>query len=195
MSDNEHDDHEEIARRLREDGQAQAPPDLAGEVMKRVRSEPRRSTSAVRRPLVTLLAASLVTVALVAGLAKLGSGSSSSAGGTSGGGAEALSPGTDKPAQPEVVQSSVVDGVPKTAFRSLKIYDTTLTAGNASGHCAVVDRVAAGEFSLAVPYDEWDSVRAQLDSAKQRPHASPLVTVELHRLARGAAWPPGITCP
>jgi hypothetical protein len=45
MSDIEHDDHEEIARRLREDGQNLGAARSAGEVMTRV-LEPRRSPSA-----------------------------------------------------------------------------------------------------------------------------------------------------
>jgi hypothetical protein len=195
MSDIEPEDHEEIARRLRDDGQAQAPPDRAGEVMKRVRSEPRRSTSAVRRPLVTLLAASLITVALVAGIAKLGgSGSGSAAGGTSG--AEAAhSPTTGKSGQDQVVQSRMFDGVPRSALQSLKIHGTVPAAsGNATGAYCPLDSVA-GSFSLFVPYDAWDSVQAQLDSATRVQSSSHRVTVQLRRLARGAVWPPAITCP
>jgi hypothetical protein len=198
MSDIESEDHEEIARRLREDGQAQAPPDLAGEVMNRVRSEPRRSTSAVRRPLVTLLAASLITVALVAGIAKLGGGGSgSAAGGFSGGGgtSEANSPSITGAGQGQVVQSKVFDGVPKTALQSLRIHGAVPAAADngKSGYCTL-DRVS-GSLSLFVPYDAWDSVQAQLDSAKLSQSSSHRVTVQLHRLAQGAAWPPAITCP
>jgi hypothetical protein len=198
MSDIEHDDHEEIARRLREDGQAQAPPDLVGEVMKRVRSEPRRSTSAVRRPLVTLLAASLVTVALVAGLAKLGGGGSGSAvGGASG--SEAHAPGTSggKQGPAEVVESKRVAGVPKSALPNLTFNGTTLDAlGDATpGACPADAFIARKHFTVSVPYSAWGSVQAQLDSAKLLPYTSPLVTVQLHRLAPGVALRLAITCP
>jgi hypothetical protein len=203
MSDNEHDDHEEIARRLRDDGQAQAPPDLAGEVMKRVRSEPRRSTSAVRRPLVTLLAASLITVALVAGLAKLGgTGSGSAAGGVSGGGGSHVqSPETSggKGLAP-IVESKRFDDVPRSVIRHLAANGLIVldsAAGNtATGDCRPDAFFKAGvPFALTVRYSAWDSVQAKLYSSKMAPYASPLVTVQLHRLARGAMWPPAVTCP
>ncbi|MDX6494782.1 MAG: hypothetical protein QOE17_768 [Gaiellales bacterium] len=196
MSDIEPEDHEEIARRLRDDGQAQAPPDLAGEVMKRVRSEPRRSTSAVRRPLVTLLAASLITVALVAGIAKLGGGGSgSAAGGVSGGGGGIEAHSSDKSGQGQVVQSKVLNDVPKTALQRLKIHGAVpATAGNPTSVYCPLDTVAS-RFSLFVPYDAWDSVQAQLDSAKRLQSSSHRVTVQLRRLAPGAVWPPELTCP
>jgi hypothetical protein len=206
MSDIDHEDHEEIARRLRDDGQAQAPPDLADEVMKRVRSEPRRSTSAVRRPLMTLLAASLLTVALVGGIAKLGGGGSgSAAGGFSGGGggSEANAPATSdgKPGQARIVESKRLADVPRSALSHLAASGSiTLdsVAGNDAGYCRPdVFFKAGGPFAVAVPYSAWDSVQAQLHSAKmaQPDSSSSRVNVQLHRLARGAAWPPAVTCP
>jgi hypothetical protein len=199
MSDIEPEDHEEIARRLRDDGQAQAPPDLAGEVMKRVRSEPRRSTSAVRRPLVTLLAASLITVALVAGIAKLGGGGSGLASaGSSGGGSEAThSPTTGKAGQGQIVDSKQVADVPRSALPGLTFNGTTLDAlGNATpGACPADAFNARNHFTVSVPYSAWRSVQVQLDSAKLLPYTSPLVTVQLHRFAPGVALRPVITCP
>jgi hypothetical protein len=199
MSDIEHDDHEEIARRLRDDGQAQAPPDLAGEVMKRVRSEPRRSTSAVRRPLLTLLAASLITVALVAGLAKLGgTGSGSAAGGFSGGGGSHVqSPETSGgKGVAGVVDSKRVADVPRSALPNLTVDGTTLDLlGAATPGCPADAFSARKHFTVSVPYSAWGSVQAQLDNAKLLPYTSPLVTVQLHRLAPGVALHAAITCP
>ncbi len=195
MSDIEHDEHEEIARRLREDGPAQAPADLAGEVMKQVRSEPRRSTSSVRRPVVTLLAASLIVVALVAGLAKLGGGSSSSsssAGGSSGGGAEV----TRSAGGASVVETKDVHLVPKAALGKLSAYAPGISSDALRAACPAPPSNGRQSFSLAVPYNDWDSVQAQLDAAKLLPYSSPLVTVHLRRLAPTATLTKdALTCP
>jgi hypothetical protein len=194
MSEFDPNQHEEIARRLREDGPAQAPADLAGEVMKQVRSEPRRSTSAVRRPLVTLVAASLIVVALVAGLAKIGSGSSSSAGGSSGsgGGAEVTRSAGDA----SVVETKDVHLVPKAALSKLSAYAPATSFDALRAACPAPPSNGRQSFSLAVPYDDWDSVQAQLDKAKLLPYSSPLVTVHLRRLAPAAPLTKdALTCP
>src|SRR5690348_15262054 len=81
MTDNGH-DHDELRRRLADEGQATAPPDLAPEVMRRVRAEPHRREHRVLRPVATLLAAAVLVAALFAGVSRLGgSGSMSSGGG------------------------------------------------------------------------------------------------------------------
>jgi hypothetical protein len=203
MSEIDPNEHEEIARRLREDGPVQAPSDLAGEVMKRVRAEPRRSTSAVRRPLVTLLAAALVTVALVAGIAKLGGGSASTAGGgsTGGGGGEMQGPAISGHG-PNVVESKMVTRVPRRALLGLRVNGILLSdtaSGSANGRCAA--KGSAFEplhpYTLDVPFAAWESVQAQLDSARKSavPAAAPLVSVQLRRLARGVTTPGALTCP
>lgn len=95
-------DHDEIARRLRESGTVQAPERLRGEVMDQVRAEPR--TRPARRsflmPVLPYAAAAAALVGVVAALAHFSgpasnSGSSgATAGGASGasGGGQALSP-------------------------------------------------------------------------------------------------------
>jgi hypothetical protein len=204
MSDIDPNEHEEIARRLREDGPVQAPSDLAGEVMKRVRTEPRRSTSAVRRPLVTLLAAALVTAALVAGIAKLGGGSASSAGGgsTGGGASEAHAPSLpgDSVAGAKVVQRATVSGVPRAALLGLTVNGIQLsTAYGPNGRCALNGSAfeALHPYTLDVSFAAWESVQAQLDTARKAavPAAAPLVSVRLRRLARGVTTPGALTCP
>ena len=62
MTDNGHTDHEQLARRLHEQGQAQAPPGLAGDVMRQVRAEPRQPQRTWLRP-VALCAAVAVLLA------------------------------------------------------------------------------------------------------------------------------------
>ena len=81
MTDNGHTDHEQLARRLHEQGQAQAPPDLAGDVMRRVRAEPRRPQRAWLRPVALCATVAVLLLAGIAGLTRIGgSGQSSSAG-------------------------------------------------------------------------------------------------------------------
>jgi hypothetical protein len=200
MSEIDPDQHEDIARRLREDGPVQAPSDLAGEVMKRVRMEPRRSTSAVRRPLVTLLAAALVTVALVAGIAKLGGGSASSAGSVGAGGeSEAHAPSSDKNALPEVVQSKVVDGVPRSALKNLSIPGVVLSSLDSPNlRCYAPTNAfgAARALTLDVPFADWYPVQLQLRAARDSvTAATPGITVHLRRLAPGSTAGDAVTCP
>jgi hypothetical protein len=76
-------DHEDIGRRLREEGQATAPPDLLPQVMAEVRAEPHRRQPrwmALPRwqPLAAWAAAAAVLVAIGVGLAHLPGGTSSS---------------------------------------------------------------------------------------------------------------------
>jgi hypothetical protein len=80
MTDNGHTDHEQLTRRLHEQGQAQAPADLAGDVMRRVRAEPRQQQRTWLRPVALCAAVAVLLAASVAGLARIGgSGQSSSA--------------------------------------------------------------------------------------------------------------------
>ncbi|MDX6534759.1 MAG: hypothetical protein QOF68_2503, partial [Gaiellales bacterium] len=82
MTDDER--HDEVTRLLREQGSAPAPPGLRDEVMRRVRQEPRAAARPVRRSVLTLVAASLITIALVGGISRLG-GSGVSGGGDAAG--------------------------------------------------------------------------------------------------------------
>jgi hypothetical protein len=83
-------DHEEIARRLRDEGMASAPPDLADAVMEQVRQEPRRRAARARRwrrPVLALAIGAAAAAAVVVGLSRSSpgpghSGALSSAAGT-----------------------------------------------------------------------------------------------------------------
>jgi hypothetical protein len=96
--------YDQLRSRLADQGRASAPPDLAAEVMRRVRAEPRGGERRLLRPAATLIAAALVVVAALAGIAHLGNGatgSSSSNGGkraassaVGGGGSSSAAPTT-----------------------------------------------------------------------------------------------------
>ena len=79
MTDNGHTDHEQLGRRLHEQGQAQAPPGLAGDVMRQVRAEPRQPPRTWLRPVALCAAVAVLLAASVAGVARIGAGQSSSA--------------------------------------------------------------------------------------------------------------------
>jgi hypothetical protein len=194
MSEFDPDSHEEIARRLREEGPATAPPDLARELMRRVRSEPRGSTSSARRPVVTLVAAAAVIVALLAGVSKLGGGSSSSAGSVGGGGVSGLATtGTDQ-AEASIIESKTLRHVPRSAIFGLKF---AAADSLAPASCAGQALSNARQLALAVPYTEWEAATVQLENARRLdPYDVPRVTVRLHRLAPGAKVAGAvITCP
>jgi len=80
--------HEEIARRLREQGMAEAPPDLRDEVMRAVRAEPHASASRRRlprpslpawRPVAVWVGVAACLLAAGVGVTRLGGGSGGSA--------------------------------------------------------------------------------------------------------------------
>ena len=201
MSDLDPGQHEEIARRLRDEGLAQAPPDIAGEVLRRVRSEPRRRTSSVRRPLTNLLAAAVIIAALVAGVAKLGgSGSGSASGGgsaleTSSG--HGVSVGAAPTKSPGIERSTVIDGVPYSALHNS---GTTATLGpiydQARSMCANGRLAQRRGVTLFVPDNSWSAVQQQLQAAKALlPYDKPRVRVRLRRVAAGAASAYTLTCP
>ena len=96
MTDNGH-DHEELRRRLADEGQATAPPDIAPEVMRRVRAEPRRREHRVLRPVATLLAAAVLVVAVFAGVSRLGGSGSMSSGGAGAAAGVSQAPKTSGP--------------------------------------------------------------------------------------------------
>jgi hypothetical protein len=186
MTDDER--HDEVTRLLREQGPAQAPPDLRDEVMRRVHDEPRGKTTKARRPLLTLLAAALITVALVGGISRIdggGSGSAGSAPQTSAGSMSELStnPGADSGAAGATLSPpATIDNVPAKALLSV------LDSNNIHrDQFAVVPQlnIRADVVKLYVPSSKWQQVRValqQLAQAKAVPDAH-RVEVRLYR------WP------
>jgi hypothetical protein len=198
MSDLEPGQHEEIARRLRDEGLAQAPPDIAGEVMRRVRSEPRSSSSRVRRPLTSLLAAAVILAALVVGVAKLsGTGSGSASGGsvaetTAGQGAHS---GAIPSKSPDIARSVVIHDVPLSALRNAGAVGK-YGAGQPQALCPLGYLDHRAGVTLFVPDSAWSAVQQQLRSARALlPNDTPRVRVRLRRVAAGAANAYSLTCP
>jgi hypothetical protein len=120
MSDD--DRYDELRRRLADEGQAPAPPDIAPAVMRQVRSEPRGDRTRILRPLATLVAAALLAAAAFVGIAHLGgSGNSSSGEAAAGAGGGSQAP-----------RSSGANGIASDAAKAPKsvivrhVYDTYL---------------------------------------------------------------------
>ena len=129
MSDREQPpNHEHIARLLREQGPVEAPPDLAPEVMRQVRAEPReRRVPRIRwRPAVGIAAAAACLLALGVGIAHLGSGGATSSSSGGGGGGNALE------AAPQDASRSAPGGGTYTIARS----DAEAIFGSAAGALA-----------------------------------------------------------
>jgi hypothetical protein len=186
MSDDER-DHEQLRRRLADEGQAQAPADLAGDVMRQVRAEPRRRPRRSLRPALVPLAAALLAAAAIAGLSRLDIGGAGSASGggsfaeTQGAGGRALSSphSAGNVATPDLRINGVATGTALHVFGPLP------------------ERCAAHPdfFIAAVPGPVYDSVQQQLQrSAAQAAPGTPRVNVQL-RHAPKAQTQIRITCP
>ena len=152
MTDNGHTDHEQLTRRLHEQGQAQAPADLAGDVMRRVRAEPRQPQRSWLRPVALCAAVAVLLVAAIAGLTRIGgSGQSSSAGsaaethaaGSAGGLGESLG---QKAAPDATTQERRVAGVPTDKLATL----SPLPFCPAHAHAYAL-RVPAGRYADGQP--------------------------------------------
>jgi len=86
VSENGGNDHDRLTRLLREQGPAKAPPGMAGDVMRRVRAEPRPAERSRWRPAALLAAATIAIIAAVLGISRIGTGASSSGSKANGGG-------------------------------------------------------------------------------------------------------------
>ncbi len=192
MTDNGHTDHEQLARRLHEQGQAQAPAGLAGDVMRRVRAEPRQPQRAWLRPVALCATVAVLLVAGIAGLTRIGgSGQSSSAGSaadthagaigaapeTSQGGGQALND-TGTKAAPTALRK--VAGVPTDKLETL----SPLPFCPANAHT----------YALRVPAGRYNAVSHQLQAwAAAKPAGAPTFDVQIRRASASARL--ALTCP
>jgi hypothetical protein len=183
--------HDELRRRLAEQGAASAPPDLADEVMSRVRAEPRRrERPAWLRPTLGLVAAAVLVVAALAGISRINagtsSGSSSAAGAIAGpaSSSERYAPG------PASADQALVKHVPAAQLQQL------LGVKAASGVLPSMSSITCqpARIDVRVPSAVYDSLQAQLRQAAASVSAARRVTVVLHR-GGTAVRTLRVTCP
>jgi len=190
MTDNGHTDHEQLARRLHDQGQAQAPVDLAGDVMRRVRAEPRQQQRTWLRPVALCAAVVVLLAASIAGLARIGgSGQSSSAGSAAsslpraamgGGGSESNGDSIAKAPSFSMSGQRHVAGVPTDKLATL----SPLPFCPAHAHT----------YALRVPADRYGDVNRQLQAwADARPAGATTNNVLVHRAPASARL--ALTCP
>ncbi|HVI20029.1 MAG TPA: hypothetical protein VM712_16755 [Gaiellales bacterium] len=190
MTDNGHTDHEQLTRRLHEQGQAQAPASLAGDVMRQVRAEPRRHQPTWLRPVALCAAVAVLLAASIVGLARIGgSGQSSSAGSaaethaamgavprTSQGGGQA--PGDSDAKAPNALRNLMAVPADKLATLSPLPF------------CAA----QAHTYALRVPAGRYAAVSRQLRTwATATPAGATTYNVQIRRAPASAQL--ALTCP
>ena len=184
MTDNGHTDNEQLTRRLHEQGQAQAPADLAGDVMRQVRAEPRQSQRSWLRPVALCATVAVLLVAGIAGLTRIGgAGQSSSAGsaaethaaGSAGGLGQSLG---QKAAPDAFTEERRVAGVPTDKLATL----------------SPLPFCPAHAYALRVPAGRYADVSRQLLAwAAAGPAGATTNNVLVHRAPASARL--ALTCP
>jgi hypothetical protein len=191
MTDNGHTDHEQLTRRLHEQGQAQAPPGLAGDVMRQVRAEPRQPQRTWLRPVALCATVAVLLVAGIAGLTRIGgSGQSSSAGSAAETHSAASSAAPEK--SPNGVQGSGDGSAPSpSAVRNVRAVPADkLAILSPLPFCAA----QAHTYALRVPAGRYAAVRRQLLAwAAAKPAGAPAYDVQIRRAAASARL--ALTCP
>jgi len=191
MTDNGHTDHEQLARRLHEQGQAQAPPGLAGDVMRQVRAEPRQPQRTWLRPVALCATVAVLLLAGIAGLTLIGgSGQSSSAGSAA------------------ETRSAANSGAPEHSPSGGKASgDGSTLSPSALGNVRAVpaDKLAtlsplpfcaaqAHTYALRVPAGRYVAVSRQLQAwAAAKPAGAPAYNVQIRRAPASARL--ALTCP
>jgi hypothetical protein len=188
MTDNGHTDHEQLTHRLHEQGQAQAPSGLAGDVMRQVRAEPRQPQRSWLRPVALCATVAVLLVAGIAGLTRIGgSGQSSSAGSA----AETHSamgavPGTSQN------QASGAGGkyTPDALGRVAGVPADKLATLSPLPFCAA----QAHTYALRVPVGRYAAVSRQLRTwAAATPTGATTYNVQIRRAPASARL--ALTCP
>jgi hypothetical protein len=174
---NEHNDHDAIARRLRETGTVPAPERLREEVMSQVRAEPRLRPS--RRPffvpMVPYAAAAAVVVGLIIAISHLGGGSSgvSGGGGSSAGGAAGSPQAAEKGGLGAISAEDRIQAQFSIApYLAQKLAGERMVTATKSPHAIV----------LAVPRSLYADYRKRLTELARRSAAGPTVRVILRRV-------------
>ncbi|HET6850061.1 MAG TPA: hypothetical protein VFH74_14465 [Gaiellales bacterium] len=181
--------HEELRRRLADEGRAAAPPDLAPEVMRRVRAEPRGRERRYLRPAATLIAAAAVAGAAALGISHLGNGSSSS------GAMSGLAGGASQSAQPKATQTQDnVAGGGSTGSLLVRHVDSQRLS-RIFAPAAVPPCASGARLTATVPAPQLRQVANRLRHAAAGTAAgADTRDVELHRAPKGQTRI-RITCP
>ena len=187
MTDNGHTDHEQLARQLHEQGQAQAPPGLAGDVMRQVRAEPRRTGRTWLRPVALCAAVAVLLAASIAGLARIGGSSQSSSAGSA---AETHAASSAEP-QKSSSQGSGGGTASATALNNIRAVPADkLATLSPLPFCAA----QAHGYALRVPAGRYAAVSHQLQAwAAAKPAGAPAYDVQIRRAAASARL--ALTCP
>ncbi len=188
MTDNGHTDHEQLARRLHEQGQAQAPADLAGDVMRQVRAEPRRREREWLRPVALSAAVVVLLAASIAGLARIGGSSqSSSAGSAAETHAAASGAAPQKSPSPDQSGGGGTGSVLNDIFA---VPADKLATLSPLPFCAA----QAHSYALRVPADRFTSISRRLQAwAAAKPAGAPAYDVHIRRAPASARL--ALTCP
>jgi hypothetical protein len=177
--------YDQLRRRLADEGGATAPPDLADQVMRRVRAEPRRRDRRFLRPALTLVAAAALAAAGLVGLAHIDTGSSSSGSSAgaaaSGGGASSVAGSPEKQAGGLPRDGLTVRHVPNAVFEPL--------FGVRAPACPGGNRIA-----VSVPPQRYGAVVRDVRGAAATAATQHTFDVELHRAPNGQARI-RVTCP
>ena len=188
MTDNGHTDHEQLTRRLHEQGQAQAPAGLAGDVMRRVRAEPRQPQRTWLRPVALCAAVVVLLAASVAGLARIGGSGQSSSGSSA---AENHSAMGAVPRTSQGQQSNA-GGIRKSDALGnvVAVPADKLATLSALPFCAA----QTDTYALRVPAGRYTSVSRQLQAwAAAKPAGAPAYDVQIRRAPASARL--ALTCP
>jgi hypothetical protein len=188
MTDNGHTDHEQLAHRLHEQGQAQAPADLAGDVMRQVRAEPRQHERTWLRPVALCAAVVVLLAASIAGLARIGGSSQSSSGSSAAEAHVAMGavPGTSQG------QASSGGGkyTPDAQQRVVAVPADKLATLSPLPFCPA----QAHAYALRVPAGRYAAVNRQLRAwAAAKPAGPPAYDVQIRRAPASARL--ALTCP